>query len=253
MDEYPNDGNNVRAAHYIDPVPLRRSGHQQRRRAGPGRPWLQYRGSLPGHQPRQPKPTRGSCGTQRVDRHDRLARDKRRPGAHKGDILLGSFTHVGNLGVGENYLGTVQVAIPENVRSGEYFVTVWSDTYDVILEDTLAANINPDDAAQVDNNNYKARPISVLGISPPDLAVGEVTGGDCGSRRQLQLQLPCRIAATSIQVPGSDSVYLTDDPDFLPPTRFGTWAITPRPAAWGTEALPVTQTIQLAPTVRDVT
>ena len=54
--------------------------------------------------------------------------------------------------------------IPDNVARGQYYITVWSDTYDAILEDTLAVNINPDDPTEIDNNNYKARPISVLGI-----------------------------------------------------------------------------------------
>jgi hypothetical protein len=65
--------------------------------------------------------------------------------------------------------------IPDNVRSGQYFITVWSDTYDAILEDTLASNINLDDATQIDNNNYKARPVSVLGTTPPDLVVTQAT------------------------------------------------------------------------------
>ena len=32
----------------------------------------------------------------------------------------------------------------------------WTDPYDVVLEDTLAVNVNPDDPNQIDNNNYKA-------------------------------------------------------------------------------------------------
>src|SRR5690606_8210778 len=87
----------------------------------------------------------------------------------KGDILLGTFTHEGHLEINEDYLASVNVKLPENLRSGQYFVTVWSDTYDAILEDTLATNINLDDPSQFDNNNYKARPISELGITPPDL------------------------------------------------------------------------------------
>ena len=100
-----------------------------------------------------------------------LTVDKRRPSASKGDIKIGQITHTGHLAVGEDYLGTLNVQIPEGMRSGQYHLTVWSDTYDAILEDTLAVNINPDDAGQVDNNNYKARPMAVLGITPPDLSV----------------------------------------------------------------------------------
>ena len=103
-----------------------------------------------------------------------LARDARRPSAAKGDILLGKITHKGHLKTGEDYLGNIRAHLPEGLLSGEYFFTVWSDSYDVILEDTLAANINPDDPSDSDGNNYKARPVRILGITPPDLTVSAV-------------------------------------------------------------------------------
>src|SRR5262249_53991130 len=86
----------------------------------------------------------------------------------------GTVSHAGSLGVGESYEQVATVTIPEGV-SGEYFITPWADTYDFVLEDTLATNLNPDDPNEVDNNNYKARPITVLGSQvAPDLAVPEV-------------------------------------------------------------------------------
>src|SRR5262249_2270311 len=48
------------------------------------------------------------------------------------------------------------------------------DTSDSVLETTLASNPNPDDPNQIDNNNYKARPILVIGALP-DLVVTSVT------------------------------------------------------------------------------
>ncbi len=71
----------------------------------------------------------------------------------------------------------VTVTLPNNLASGTYFVTPWSDSYDAVLEDTLAININPDDPNEFDNNNYKARQISIIGESVvlPDLAVTSVT------------------------------------------------------------------------------
>src|SRR5205823_5781784 len=45
------------------------------------------------------------------------------------------------------------------------------DAYDAVLEETLSSNINPDDPNEFDNNNYKARPITVLLTPPPDLVV----------------------------------------------------------------------------------
>ncbi|MFO1403439.1 MAG: CARDB domain-containing protein [Azonexus sp.] len=253
VDEYPNDGNNVRAAHfYIDPVPfgdLVTSNVVAPDQAVHGSNIeVRYQVANLGSQTTRGEAAALNAWTDTIW----LARDKRRPGAHKGDILLGSFTHVGNLGVGENYLGTVQVAIPENVRSGEYFVTVWSDTYDVILEDTLAANINPDDAAQVDNNNYKARPISVLGISPPDLAVGEVTG-QATAEAEGNYSFSYSVQNRGDLYTGTwvDSVYLTDDPDFSAAHEI--WHLgdyTQTRSLGNGERYSVTQTIQLAPTVK---
>src|SRR5205085_11423880 len=70
--------------------------------------------------------------------------------------------------VGDWYEQTVRVTIPKRL-SGQFFITPWSDAYDVVLEDTFSNNINPDDPNEFDNNNYKARPITVLLTPPPDL------------------------------------------------------------------------------------
>ncbi|MBO3704008.1 MAG: hypothetical protein J5W83_15990, partial [Candidatus Accumulibacter sp.] len=178
-----------------------------------------------------------------------LARDKRRPGAHKGDILLGSFSHVGHLGVGESYLGDVRVTIPDALPSGEYFLSVWSDTYDVILEDTLATHINADDPTQVDNNNYHARPISVLGSAPPDLRVSEVVAPPAvtvGESYRFSYSVDNRGDAFS----GSwtDSVYLADNADWNAASEV--WHLADigqtRSLGFG-ERYSVSQTLQLAP------
>jgi cell division septation protein DedD len=135
-----------------------------------------------------------------------LTTDARRPNPAKGDVRIGQVTHSGHLAVGADYLGTLQAQIPEGMRSGQYFLTVWSDTYDVILEDTLASNINPDDPSQIDNNNYKARAVSVLGTTPPDLVVNQATAPTTSSATR------CKTAATPSKANG--------------PTGFG-WPTTP--------------------------
>ncbi|MDH5639643.1 MAG: putative Ig domain-containing protein, partial [Nitrospira sp.] len=114
-----------------------------------------------------------------------LTVDKTRPFAGKGDMLLGTVTHQGALPVGDFYEQVVTVTIPDadKLKPGinTYYLTPWSDTYDVVLEDTLDINLNPDDRNQLDNNNYKARPVIVIGNQPPlpapvgDLAVVSVT------------------------------------------------------------------------------
>ena len=113
IDEYPNEANNVRAAHlYIDPVPfgdLVSSDVVAPDQAVHGSTIeVRYAVTNLGSQTTRGEAAALNSWTDSIW----LARDKRRPGAYKGDILLGSFTHVGNLAVGEDYLGTAQVAIP---------------------------------------------------------------------------------------------------------------------------------------------
>ncbi|MEO0836110.1 MAG: CARDB domain-containing protein [Cyanobacteria bacterium J06642_3] len=115
-----------------------------------------------------------------------LTKDKDRPSATNQkegeveDILLKTITHKGTLtidGVNKEYEEVVQVKIPDQL-TGEWYITPWSDTYDVVLEDTLDVNINSDDPNELDNNNYKARPITILLTPPPDLRVKKVNNID---------------------------------------------------------------------------
>ena len=95
-----------------------------------------------------------------------LTLDRTRPDPRKGDVLLGTFGHSGTLSVGDSYDQSVTVSLPSGI-SGNYYVTPWTDSYDQVPEDTFDININPDDPTQLDNNNYKARPITVLLRPPP--------------------------------------------------------------------------------------
>ena len=88
--------------------------------------------------------------------------------------------------------------VPEGVEPGNWFLTPWIDPYDAVLEDTLTTNINPDDPNQLDNNNYKARPLAVLATTPSSLAVdsrgdiyvGEVSFTNWGNRYKGQPHPP---------------------------------------------------------------
>ena len=112
-----------------------------------------------------------------------LTRDKDRPSPAQGDLLLATHTHSGALDNNAGYDRTVEVTLPSNIESGTWYLTLWADPFDTVIEDTLAANTNADDPTQVDNNNYKAREILIIGAQP-DLIVSEVqvpataTGGD---------------------------------------------------------------------------
>ncbi len=114
-----------------------------------------------------------------------LTRDKTRPNpGGNGGIQLGSFAHSGALAVGESYEQVVRVRIPQQIASGIYYITPWSDAYDAVFEDTLASNLNPDDPNEFDNNNYKARSIDIIGtpVPPkPDVQVTAITTNAPGS------------------------------------------------------------------------
>ncbi|PSF25857.1 hypothetical protein C7H19_25215, partial [Aphanothece hegewaldii CCALA 016] len=69
-----------------------------------------------------------------------LTRDKKRPSpvnaeGNLEDILLAQITHSGSLQVGHSYEQIINVTLPEQV-TGEWYITPWSDTYDIVLEDT---------------------------------------------------------------------------------------------------------------------
>jgi len=78
------------------------------------------------------------------------------------------------LGLNESYSGILNVTLPDNLTTGTYYISAWSDSYDVVFEDTLATNINPDDPNELDGNNYSARAVQILGKDKPDLIVSSV-------------------------------------------------------------------------------
>ncbi|WP_167370367.1 CARDB domain-containing protein [Acinetobacter genomosp. 33YU] len=145
-----------------------------------------------------------------------LSVDKRQPNPLKGDIKLGEVKHTGNLGIQEDYLGNLTVSIPGDIKSGQYYITVWSDTYDAIIEDTLATNINLDDVTQIDNNNYKARPITVFGaIDPtPDLTVIDIQAPkEISSNGDYKFSYTVRNLSDEVDGSWMDEVWLANDTD----------------------------------------
>ena len=125
-----------------------------------------------------------------------LAHDPKRPGTSKGDVVLATLSHNGVLGNDPSvltpptsYTETTTVTLPSGI-SGQFYITAWADTFDQVLKSTFDANINPDDPNELNNDNWKARPITVLltppppAPLPPDLVVSSVAaqptavGGD---------------------------------------------------------------------------
>ncbi|MEM6470989.1 MAG: CARDB domain-containing protein, partial [Planctomycetota bacterium] len=116
-----------------------------------------------------------------------LANDRRRPGfavGPAGDYSIGTFAHTVLVEIGESYERIVRVRIPEYITSGEYFITPFADSSDLVIEDTRDTHINDDDPNEIDNNNYKARAITIVGVPASDTAVSNVVapltaiGGD---------------------------------------------------------------------------
>ncbi|MBK8386898.1 MAG: VCBS repeat-containing protein [Candidatus Accumulibacter sp.] len=252
VDEYPNEGNNVRAAHLtIDPQPfadLVTSAVVAPDQAVHGAS-IEVRYQVTNH---GSAATRGeSAALDTWTDSIWLARDKRRPGAYKGDTLLASFTHIGKLGIGEDYLATAQVTIPDDALSGQYYLTVWSDTYDVMLEDTLATHINPDDPSQIDNNNYLARPISILGSTPPDLVLSQVVAPEMASAGDAYT-FSYTVENHGERFTGSwvDAVYLTDNADWNAAREIWHLGNFAQSRSLGNgEKYTLTQTLPLAPSV----
>ncbi|MFN9744981.1 MAG: CARDB domain-containing protein, partial [Betaproteobacteria bacterium] len=179
-----------------------------------------------------------------------LTVDRTRPSPWKGDIRLAQVTHTGHLAVGQDYLGTLDVQIPEGLRSGQYFITVWSDTYDAILEDTLASNVNPDDAAQIDNNNYKARPIAVLGTTP-DLVVSQVIAPTAGAAASdYSFGYTVRNNGDAFTGAWTDRVWIADNADLSQATvRWLLGEYRQERSLGKGESYSASQTVALAPSV----
>src|SRR5262249_6739971 len=110
-----------------------------------------------------------------------LTTDKNRPNPGQGDVLLKTLTHSGPLANRAGYDVVTSVKLPDHLVSGTYYLMPWTDPYDVVLEDTLAVNVNPDNPSEIDNNNYKAgvsagigTNVIALAVPKPDLYVTSV-------------------------------------------------------------------------------
>ncbi|MEM9586008.1 MAG: CARDB domain-containing protein, partial [Planctomycetota bacterium] len=146
-----------------------------------------------------------------------LTRDRNRPHPGQGDFLLRSLSHSGTLVTQAGYDVVTRVTLPTGLESGTYYITPWTDPYAVVLEDTLAINVNPDDPTEIDNNNYKARAIDIiaLNIPDPDLTVEEIVVDPVGTGGETY-SVQYRVANIGLgDANGSwiDQVWLTDDPD----------------------------------------
>ena len=220
LDEYPNDANNTRAFKFtVDPKPF-----ADLVTSAIVAPTQAVAGSQV--EVRYTVTNKGSAETNATVWHDTvwLTTDRTRPSS---GILLGTFSHTGALDVNEGYDGIVTVTIPDNRPSGQYFITVWSDSYDAVLEDTLATNINPDDPHELDNNNYKARAIGIIGVEGSQAPQPDYTVSALSAPTQAVAGGPYTISWTVGNLgPGdavprwNESVFLANEPVIGSNTKF---------------------------------
>ena len=140
--------------------------------------------------------------------------DRKLPTPSVGDVLLGSVVHNGSLAVGSSYDVTMTVTLPQHI-SGQYYLTPYADAFDQVLETTLDANTNPDDPTEIDNDNFKAAPISVLLSSPPDLVVTSVVAPSAavaGTPYTVQWTVQNQGAAATEDSILFDKIYLSQTP-----------------------------------------
>jgi large repetitive protein len=123
--------------------------------------------------------------------------------------------------VGEFYERTVNVKLPAQV-TGQWHITVWTDAHDVVTEDTLDVNINPDDPHELDSNNYKSRAITVLLTPPPDLVVTSVVPdatGHGGEPFTVTWTVPTKARPATQETAWLDTVYLANAPTLSAATQ----------------------------------
>ena len=196
-------------AHLCESASSARSGHEQRRRADQEIAGSTFNVSY--------TVTNLGVGPTPVDSWTDsiwLTRDKTRPIPAQGDILLTQVTHTGTLGVLAGYDQTLSVTLPDNLAQGTYYITPWTDLYSQVLQDELAVNVNPDDPNNFQNDNYKARAITIL-APLPDLTVSSITApktAQGGNNVNISWTVS-NIGNGPAQPTGwIDTVYLTNDP-----------------------------------------
>ncbi|MGA2068563.1 MAG: CARDB domain-containing protein, partial [Thermoguttaceae bacterium] len=119
-----------------------------------------------------------------------LTVDPKRPNPSKGDVLLATLPHGGILGNDPSVLAPPQsytvnttVTLPAHI-TGQYYITAWADSLGDVFQSEQSGNTNPDDPNELNNDNFKARPITILQTPPPDLVVTSINpqptglGGD---------------------------------------------------------------------------
>jgi hypothetical protein len=153
-----------------------------------------------------------------------LTTRNRRPDPEHTVAVVASVTHTGVLNVGDHYDVTVTVPIkvpgPDfGLGTGQYYLFPWTNSYQQVHEVTLDQNIDPslppDQRAELDNNNYKGVPLTIITQPASDLEVTRVDPQPQGVGAQpftVRWTVTNEGAVTTEGSSWSDRVCLSDAP-----------------------------------------
>ena len=127
----------------------------------------------------------------------------------------GNFGHNGALQVGQSYTNDVSVTIPPQLM-GKYYITVWTNPNQAVFETQLAQNVNPDAPNDLEGDNFKATPITVLETPPADLQVTAVNAPPAavgGKTVTVSWTVANKGSNPTDVAQWADAVYINDTPD----------------------------------------
>jgi len=107
--------------------------------------------------------------------------------------------------------------LPDDLATGTYYISAWSDSYDVVFEDTLATNLNPDDPNEIDSNNYSARAVQILGKDKPDLSVSNVQAPSAQAGQPLTVSWTVQNQGEPFDNSTYDGVWISSTPNLEDP------------------------------------
>ncbi len=152
-----------------------------------------------------------------------LATDRKEP--YVTGTLLTTVTETGVLtndphdpDLPQSYTQTLTVTLPPHL-SGQLFITPQTDIYEQLDETTLAANVNPDDPNELRSDNFKAAPIIVLPLPPPDLVVTAIkvpASAPAGTVYPVTWTVTNQGDGTTEDSQWYDGVYLSNEPTYNP-------------------------------------
>ena len=143
----------------------------------------------------------------------------------KGDVLLATVAHNGIIGndpsvitLPTGYDVTVTVTLPKHI-SGQFYITAWSDTFDVVYKITQSTHTNPDDPTQAQQRQLQGAPDHGADDAAArsrgyfgHAAARPVGGDDFTVAGRFRTRARADRAGVLY-----DQVYLSDTPNFVPP------------------------------------